>query len=302
MFRRAINLLHLAKQSEIEILLKEEQLQLRLPKNKVISQSLLKEIKDNKQLIIDFLSKHKISDKNSNKLVKVDKTLTGRIPLSFSQERLLFMDKLAGSVQYHIPAVLRLKGKMNRDALEYALQTIVIRHEVLRTVIREGEEGDAYQQVKEPNAWNFSVVDGSGYKADPCGLQQYIETLIKAPFDLSKDYMLRADLISLDEEEHVLVVTMHHIASDGWSISILVKEVVELYSSYEEDRPMELAPLEIQYADYSIWQRQYLVGEVLKKKVGYWKKKLKGSLRLKYPAIMPGPQSKAQKVLLRDLR
>ncbi|MEO7533478.1 MAG: condensation domain-containing protein, partial [Ferruginibacter sp.] len=163
MLHRAIDLLHLAKQSDIEILLNEEQLQLKLPRNKRISEGLLKDIKDNKQLLIDFLTTHKKANKNYNKLVKFDRSALGRIPLSFSQERLLFIDRLEGSVQYHIPTVLRLKGKLNQAALEYALQTIVTRHEILRTVILE-EEGNAYQHVKEPHGWEFSIIDGNNYK------------------------------------------------------------------------------------------------------------------------------------------
>ncbi|MEJ7738034.1 MAG: amino acid adenylation domain-containing protein, partial [Chitinophagaceae bacterium] len=199
-----------------------------------------------------------------------------RIPLSFSQERLWFIDRLAGSsVQYHVPAVLRLKGKLNREALEGALQTIVNRHEVLRTMIGE-YEGRAFQNIKDLNRWQISIVDGSVYKEDPEGLQKNIRQIISKPFDLSKDYMLRADLIVVQEQDHVLVVTMHHIASDGWSISILVKEVKELYEAYKEDRPAQLRPLKIQYADYAIWQRKFLQGEVLERKLDYWKTKLEG--------------------------
>jgi hypothetical protein len=177
MVHRAIDLIHLAKQSDIEILLNEEQLQLKLPRNKRISEGLLKDLKDNKQLIIDFLSAHKKANKNYDKLDKIDRSLFNRIPLSFSQERLLFIDRLEGSVQYHIPAVLMLKGKLNSEALEYALQTIVMRHEVLRTVILE-EEGNAYQHIKEPHGWAFSLVDGSSYKEDRIGLQLLIDNII----------------------------------------------------------------------------------------------------------------------------
>ena len=210
------------------------------------------------------------------------------IPLSFSQERLWFIDRFAGSVQYHIPAVLRLKGKLNKDAITYSLQDIVNRHEVLRTVILE-YEGEAYQYIKDKDGWELAVVDGSEYRQNREALQNYIQRLIKKPFDLSKDYMIRGHLISLDEQEHVLVVIMHHIASDGWSRSVLVKEVIELYESYEENRPARLAPLQIHYADYSIWQRKYLQGELLERKINYWKDKLQGVAPMQLPSDYARP-------------
>src|SRR4051812_31411814 len=114
---KAIHLLHQAKQNEIEIFLKEEQLKFKVPKNRSISDSLLKEIHDNKQLLIDFLSKHKKANTTYTRISKIDNSLVTRIPLSFSQERLFFIDRLEGSVQYHIPAVLRLRGKLNRQAI-----------------------------------------------------------------------------------------------------------------------------------------------------------------------------------------
>ena len=177
------------------------------------------------------------------------------IPLSFSQERLWFIDKLEGSVHYHVPAVLGLKGRLNKEALAFALKTIVNRHEVLRTVFIE-QEGQAWQQIKDTDQWQLSVTEGSEYKEDRNALQQYIQQLISEPFDLTKDDMLRAELIRIAEEEHVLVVTFHHIASDGWSRSILVKEVAELYAAFEENRPINLQPLPVQYADYAIWQKK----------------------------------------------
>jgi amino acid adenylation domain-containing protein len=204
------------------------------------------------------------------------------IPLSFSQERLWFIDQLEGSVQYHMPAILKLKGTLNKEALKKALQTIINRHEVLRTVIRS-QEGKPYQYIKEEDSWQLNTIAGAQYEQDPEGLQQYIEQLIEAPFDLSKDDMLRTTLISLNDQEHRLVITMHHIASDGWSASIFVKELIELYASYVEKRPPILAPLNIQYADYALWQRQHLQGELMNTKKAYWKEKLQGIDPLQLP-------------------
>jgi len=210
------------------------------------------------------------------------------IPLSFSQERLWFIHCFEGSIQYHIPAVLKLQGKVDKDALDYTLQTIVNRHEILRTVIRE-EEGKASQFIKDKNKWTLQFENGSGYQEDQNGLKQYVSSLIRQPFDLSTDYMLRATLITLNEQEHLLVVVMHHIASDGWSLSIIVNEVAELYEAYLQGRPAALPNLEVQYADFSIWQRRFLQGELLNKKIDYWKKKLEGVTPLQLPADFARP-------------
>ena len=210
------------------------------------------------------------------------------LPLSFSQERLLFIHRLEGSVQYHLPSVLKLNGRLNIDALKSALKTIVNRHEVLRTVFTE-MDGQPYQLIKDEEGFDLVVSDNRQYNHDVQAVQFYIETLIRQPFDLSKDYMLRANLVTLNEEENILVVTMHHIASDGWSMPIILKEVASLYSAFEEGRQAQLPVLQIQYADFAIWQRTYFNGELFDKKLDYWKKKLQGLEPLQLPTDYPRP-------------
>jgi len=187
------------------------------------------------------------------------------IPLSFSQERLWFIDKLEGSLHYHISTLLKLKGKLNRHVLQHALQHIVERHEALRTVIRENSDG-AYQQILSAGAWQLqelsSAADLSAYGSQP--------------FDLTSDYLMRAALIQSGSEAHELLITMHHIASDGWSVSILAAELSELYAAFTEERAPLLQPLAIQYADYAIWQKTYVTGDVLQSQQDYWLKKLSG--------------------------
>ena len=212
------------------------------------------------------------------------------IPLSFSQERLWFIDQLEGTVQYHIPAVLRLKGELNQEALQNTLQAIISRHEVLRTVIGE-HNGQGYQQIIPATGWSLTVED----KTDDTVIEPYIAQLISKPFDLSADYMLRAELIETGQEEHVLVVTTHHIASDGWSTSILVKEVMELYTAHTSGHTAQLPDLPIQYADYAIWQREYLQGEVLEAKLDYWKTKLANTAPLQLPADHSRPAVQSSK-------
>ena len=197
-------------------------------------------------------------------------------PLSFSQERLWFIDKLEGSIHYHIPGALHLKGKVNQDTLQYALQTIVSRHEVLRTVIME-KNGIPYQEPLSPDNWELSIIDITN------DLQQDMIRFIEQPFDLATDYMLKAGLGKIGPDEHLLVIATHHIASDGWSATVMIKEVSELYSAYIEGRASVLAPLPVQYKDYAIWQRTHLKDEVLQKQLDYWKGQLSGVETLQLP-------------------
>src|SRR5215204_3525699 len=297
-FTKVIDLIYLAKQDGIEIVLNDERLQLKIPDNKVIDKKLLEEIRTNKSLIIDFLSnsnwQSRAVTKNHDKINRFDRQEVKKIPLSFSQERLWFIDQLEGSVQYNIPTVLRLKGQLNIEALSNALQTIVGRHEALRTAFGE-DHGQPFQYIRDQNEWNLNIIEGSFYEENQQGLQKYIDELIKKPFDLSKDYMMRADLIILAAQEHIVVVTMHHIASDAWSLPIIVREVVELYKANDEDRTIDLPQLDIQYADFAVWQREHLQGELMDRKTDYWKKKLDDVAPLQLPTDYTRPSIKTIK-------
>ncbi|MCW3112415.1 MAG: amino acid adenylation protein, partial [Segetibacter sp.] len=209
------------------------------------------------------------------------------IPLSFSQERLLFIDKLLGTVQYHIPAIFELKGTLNVEALRYAFKSVIARHETLRTVFSD-DSAVAFQIVKKENDWDLSVIDDLDIK-DEEDLQHHFKDIINQPFDLGCDYMLRAALIMKSKQHHLLIVTMHHIAADGWSLPILLKEMIECYSAFVAGRKPHLAPLNIQYTDYSIWQHEHIKGVFLDKKLVYWEGKLNNlsplELQTDYPRI-----------------
>jgi len=282
-FAKVIDLLYLAKQNGVDVALNEDQLQLKLPKNKTVDKNLIEHLKNNKQLIIDFLTDRRRSSSAVERITRIQRNTIQHLPLSFSQERLWFIHQMEGSTQYHIPAVLRLQGKLEKNALAKALQHIVRRHEVLRTVFLQ-EDGQPYQVIRNWQDWDLALIDGSKYLDQQEDLQNYVQHLINQPFDLSKDYMVRANLIILREEEHVLVVTMHHIASDGWSTSIIVREVAELYAAYSERRESRLESLEIQYADYAVWQRNQLQGSTFNSKIDYWKNKLSGVSPLQLPS------------------
>ncbi|MGY0035033.1 condensation domain-containing protein [Pedobacter sp. NJ-S-72] len=152
-------------------------------------------------------------------------------------------------------------------ALELALQMIVNRHEVLRSVIRE-QDGIAYQQVLKADQWKLSIFN----KEAGFNQELLVKEFIDRPFDLSADAMLRAGLFQVTADEALLVIVMHHIASDGWSLSVIVKELSVLYDAYIKDTTPDLAPMAIQFADYAIWQKTYISGDLLHKQQAYWKK------------------------------
>ncbi|SNS01129.1 non-ribosomal peptide synthetase [Flavobacterium sp. ov086] len=211
-----------------------------------------------------------------------------RIPLSFSQERLWFLDQLQGSTEYHVPSVLRLEGALDISILEQTLQEIVSRHEVLRSLLLS-EDGIGYQEIISAESWSLDQLEIE----DALMLESSLQDYLMRPFDLSKDYKLRSCLYGLGNNQYVLANVFHHIASDGWSEGILVKEFMELYGALQSGRPAVLPELNLQYADYAIWQRKYLEGEVLDNQLSYWQAKLRGVSTLSLPTdhVRPSIQS-----------
>ncbi len=205
------------------------------------------------------------------------------IPLSFSQERLWLIDRLEGSVHYHIPWVLRVKGPLNNEALAWAFSSIVNRHEVLRTGFYE-EAGMGYQRVMDGASWKMETITGVTYTNNSEGLRRLIATQIEQPFNLATDNLLRVCLIEdVAPQEHLLIVTVHHIAADGWSWNILLKELMLLYQAFAMGREPALPVLPVQYADYAVWQRNYLAGSLLEEKLAWWRKQLTGVTPLQLP-------------------
>ncbi|MBE7174331.1 MAG: hypothetical protein INR73_27415, partial [Williamsia sp.] len=233
MASKAISLLKSAKRHGIHISVDNGNLQLKLSRSVDIDPLLLDEIKTHKKDIIDFLSnaawKSSKVDEDTNVIRPHDRNGIDRIPLSFSQERLWFIDQLEGSTHYHIPIVLRLSGQLKPDALSRAFQALLHRHEVLRCVYYE-ENGIPYQRLMDEQAWDLSIHNAAHLQQDPSGLQDYIQALIDQPFELARDYMLRAHLLQLRADSHLLLVTLHHIACDGWSVPIITRELSALYN------------------------------------------------------------------------
>ncbi|NOU51317.1 amino acid adenylation domain-containing protein [Pseudoalteromonas sp. JBTF-M23] len=195
------------------------------------------------------------------------------IPTSYAQQRLWMLEQIdGGSSHYHISAALKLSGKLNKTALERAFTTIVDRHESLRTCFAQGSGDFPVQIIHSSDAFNIDYVDLSTAKESNDGtqLRTWVEAQSTKHFDLQADLMLRVGVAQIAAEQHVVVVTMHHIASDGWSLNILVKELCALYDAYTNDTPLNLAPIDIQYADYAYWQRSWLTGDELDQQLDYW--------------------------------
>ncbi|HEV2764076.1 MAG TPA: condensation domain-containing protein, partial [Pyrinomonadaceae bacterium] len=213
-------------------------------------------------------------------------------PLSFSQQRLWFLDQLEpGSALYNVPSAVRLQGELNVAAFGRALEEIVRRHEALRTTFAV-IEGRGVQLVSPAAALQVPLVDLAALPADSreAEVKRLAREEAARPFDLSAGPLFRAQLLRLSSSEHVCLLTMHHIVCDRWSLGILTAEIGELYQAFAAGRPHALPELPIQYADFAQWQREWLDGEVLEEQLAYWRRKLAGPLPvLQLPADRPRP-------------
>jgi amino acid adenylation domain-containing protein len=218
-------------------------------------------------------------------------------PVSFGQQRMWLIQQLEPDASiYNMPKILKLNGPLNLAALQQALNEVVARHEVLRTTINPVNEEPA-QRIAEPRWLELPLIDltrAPGSTLPPLQHSE-IEALlteeIERPFDLSRDLMIRARLFRLSAQEHILLLVTHHIAGDNWSTGLLFQELKHLYEAFAEGRPSPLPELPIQYADFALWQRQWLQGETLQQQLGYWQEQLKGTLpSLNLPTDRPRPK------------
>ncbi|HEU4562676.1 MAG TPA: amino acid adenylation domain-containing protein, partial [Longimicrobium sp.] len=217
---------------------------------------------------------------------------TGALPLSFAQERLWFIDRLEpGSAVYNVPVARRLGGALDHAALERSLGEIVRRHEALRTVFGK-VDGSPVQVIAPFGGFALPVEDLSALgEADrEAAARRRAGEEAARPFDLSAGPLFRAALLRLGEEDHVLLLSMHHIVSDGWSLGVLFRELSALYEAYREGGESPLPELAVQYADYAVWQREQLAGVVLDRQLAYWKERLAGAPELlELPTDHPRP-------------
>ncbi|MEK0161954.1 amino acid adenylation domain-containing protein [Pseudoalteromonas piscicida] len=261
----------------------EEKLNVQIP---------LREIYDNPTIEdIAILVKNAV-DVGSNLVSRVDRN-TDKLPLSFAQQRLWFIDSLQGSTpEYNMPMVFELSGTISLTSIQQAFREIIARHEILRTVYEE-HDGEAYQKIKTISEVEFAIQQKDISELDEqdkeAALKAYVREEVGRPFNLSTEVMLRVSFIKTAETSGVLLFNMHHIASDGWSMEILMKEFFALYHAQEAGEANPLPELAVQYADYAHWQRHYLAQEQLEGQLDYWEQQLEG-----LPALHSLPLDKAR--------
>ncbi|MBJ2215867.1 MULTISPECIES: amino acid adenylation domain-containing protein [Pseudomonas] len=211
------------------------------------------------------------------------------LPLSYAQERQWFLWQLEPhSAAYHIPSALRLKGQLDLAALQRSFDSLLARHESLRTHIRQDHDG-AVQVIEPPMSLPITQAD-----ADEAQLSARVQALIAQPFDLQQGPLLRVTLLRLAADEHVLVLVQHHIVSDGWSMQLVVEELVQLYAGYSQGQDVQLPALPIQYADYAVWQRSWMDAGEKQRQLAYWRELLGGEqsvLELPFDHQRPAVQS-----------
>ncbi|WP_456015626.1 amino acid adenylation domain-containing protein [Pseudomonas fluorescens] len=207
------------------------------------------------------------------------------VPLSFAQQRLWFLALMEGAnTAYNIPIGLRLRGQLHVEALQRALARIVARHETLRS--RFAQHGDDAQVLIVPaeDVLPLQVQDLRRHPQPQQALDALIHGEASAPFDLERGPLLRGRLVVMADDHHVLLLTLHHIVSDGWSMGVLTRELMALYQAFSHGLPDPLPPLAIQYGDFAVWQRLWLSGEVLQRQSSYWQQALAGA-----PALLTLP-------------
>ncbi len=214
------------------------------------------------------------------------------VPLSFAQERLWFLDQLEpASVAYNVPDTHSFHGPLNIDALERSLSEIVRRHEILRTTFQT-VAGEPVQVIAAARPQRLAVIDLSELPQTEreAEAERMAHEETQQPFDLTRGPLFRFRLLRLAAEQHILLLTMHHIISDGWSLGVLGRELAALYQAYSTGQSSPLPDLEIQYADFAVWQREWLQGEVLEKQLAYWRAQLGSALPVfELPLDRPRP-------------
>ena len=284
-----------ALRSEVVLYLKDGQLAF-VAEQGNFSGELKAKVSGHKSIIIEYLRQQQLENQACNQsaiavkvgaIKPVDRDRL--LPLSYAQQQIWFAELInIGGAKYNMPVAIKLTGKLDVDAVCQSLSAIVARHEVLRSTYYK-VDGDSWQQIHAPKpatVERFDLSDLYGTEQD-----KQVEALRIAeaskPFDLSNDLMLRSAVIKLSDNENVLLFTIHHIASDGWSMGLLVNEFAANYMAFTNRLQSSLPDLKIQYADYACWQREYIAEAQLNNQIEYWMKQLSG--------VSPAPVLPTQK-------
>ena len=239
-------------------------------------------------VIDDVINCNQLIDESAFPLKPIERK--GVLPLSYAQQRLWFIDQFEGGtgIHYNVPWPLRLKGDLNVSALQKAFDAIIQRHETLRTTFTS-RGGKAVQKIANVLHIDFPIIDVTEEQ-----VADYLSSYATHIFDLSAGPLVKAALLRLSDKEYVLLINMHHIISDGWSLGVLGQELADLYLAYCDRIDSPLIPLPIQYVDYADWQRKWLKGEVMEQQISYWKEQLQGA-----PALLELPTDRTRPAIQR---
>jgi amino acid adenylation domain-containing protein len=285
-----VKLLSSLRCRDIELKIENDRLILNAPRG-VMTPVLMEELSRRKSEIMQFLADSATAVGSRQPPLQA-MPREGALSVSFSQRRLWFLSQLEpDSTAYVIYGAIRLQGRLNVEALQRSLNEIYRRHEALRTTFQE-KDGRPQQIISPPAAVELPLADLQPLPPDEreAAAQSLISGVARKPFDLARGPLLRMKLLRLGQQEHVFALAMHHIISDGWSQGVFLRELEALYGAFCAGQPSPLPELPVQYADYAIWQQQWLQGAVLERQLAYWKKQLGGELGLlRLPADRPRP-------------
>src|SRR6266566_2928864 len=273
----------------VRFALADGRLRVLAPKN-VLTEDLQQQLRGCREEIVELLGDRR-ADQETGEAPPVRRVGRDRgLPLSFARQRLWFLDQLdPGSNEYYLPSLIRLGGDVDGAALGAALAGVVARHEVLRTRLVAGADGVAHQVIDPPSPVPLPVADVSGEADSARALGRLVGQDSAVPFDLAGGPLIRALLVRLGAAGHVLVLSMHHVVFDEWSGRILRRELSALYAAFQAGEPDPLPPLLVQYADFAVWQREHLTGEILDRQLEYWRDQLAAVPALELPADRPRP-------------
>ncbi|QEI43192.1 Linear gramicidin synthase subunit B [Dolichospermum sp. UHCC 0315A] len=261
---------------DIKVWLEEQKLRYQAPKG-VMTSEIKQAIGTRKSEILDFLKQAK-TPTNTAELAIIPVSRDEDLPLSFAQQRLWFLHQLSpDSTAYNLLEALRLEGALNLVALEQSLTELIRRHEILRTTFPM-VDGKPIQRIAPPSTvtWQIEDLQGLSTEEQTAQFRQMAIAAALKPFDLAGEPLVQFTLLKLSPYSYILLLKMHHIIYDGWSLSIFFGELSQLYEAFTQGLPSPLAELPIQYADFAVWQRQWLTGEVLDRQLNYWREQLAG--------------------------
>lgn len=242
-------------------------------KKRALTPEIVTQLKTHKQKIVDFLSE--LSGKPDFQEPIPSQDRSEGIPLSYVQQSYWFLNQLEGkSSTYNMPLPIRLKGTLEVECLRQSLELIVSKHEVLRTNFIVGTSGDTLQLVRACE--KFEIIREDVQSKGEAELLDLVQTITDLPFDLERDLLFRAHILQIDVDEYILVLNMHHIVSDGWSLNLIFSELVQNYLALVNGNENSVHTLPIQYADYAIWQKKRVDGDQFEKQLDFWKRKLDG--------------------------